>query len=105
MSQPEKDLIRKELLELGHKIKKIFKVLHRVTKELLPVLYIDLVKPKLNNREIFNVKYLNYYVVYFQVPCIKREVPPYKRCQRFGHTFDFCNRLFRCVKCSDSHAT
>lgn len=96
--------IEDELTKMGHEARHIVNVLHRKTKEKLPLFYIDL-EPKPNNKEIFNVKYLNHMKVSFEAPYKKKDIIQCKRCQRFGHTKNQCMRPYRCVKCGNDHPT
>lgn len=89
---------------LGHQVRNIVNARHRVTKEPLPLFYVDL-EPSHNNKNIFEIKHLNHTIVTFEPPYIKKEIVQCKRCQRFGHTKNFCHRPFRCVKCGENHAT
>lgn len=95
----------KQDIELhGHQVRNIANARHRTTKEPLPLFYIDL-EPSPNNRTIFDIKHLNHTIVKFEPPYKKREILQCKRCQRFGHTKNLCNRPFRCVKCGLDHPT
>lgn len=96
--------IATELKELGHDVRQIVNARHRSTKEPLPLFYVDL-EPKMNNKDIFQVKRLNYTVVSFEAPYKKKEILQCKRCQRFGHSKNQCFRPFRCVKCGGDHPT
>lgn len=97
-------IIKEELQTEGHEIRQIVNVLHRVTKEKLPLYFIDL-EPRANNKDIFNIKYINHVKVTIEAPYKKKEVLQCKRCQRFGHSKNQCFRPFRCVKCGNDHPT
>ncbi|GBP66444.1 Nucleic-acid-binding protein from transposon X-element [Eumeta japonica] len=62
--------IKEILKENGHEVRQIVNVRHQTSKEPLPLFYVDL-EPKSNNRDIFNLKYLNHMKVTFE--------PPYKK--------------------------
>lgn len=96
--------LKEELEKLGHQVRNITNVLHRQTKEPLALFFVDL-EPCPNNKDIFSIKRLANMVVTFEAPYVKREVVQCKRCQRFGHTRNQCNRPYRCVKCKGDHAT
>lgn len=100
----DKTEIIEGLASLGHKVRNIVNARHRLTKEPLPLFYIDL-EPNPNNKKIFEVKQLLRMIVTFEAPYVKKEVVQCKRCQRFGHTKNFCHRPYRCVKCGENHAT
>ena len=44
-------------------------------------------------------------IVKIEPSCKKREIVQCKRCQRYGHTQKYCNRVYYCVKCSEPHPT
>lgn len=98
------DIIKEELQAKGHLVRQIVNVLHRVTKEKLPLYFIDL-EPHINNKDVFNIKYINNVKVTIEAPYKKKEVLQCKRCQRFGHSKNQCFRPFRCVKCGNDHPT
>lgn len=96
--------ISQELKNHGHEVRQLVNVRHRVSKEPLPLFYVDL-EPKQNNKDIFKLKFLNHMKVTFEAPYKKKEVLQCKRCQRFGHSKNQCYRPFRCVKCGADHPT
>lgn len=57
----------------------ISNVLQRQTKELLPLYYVDL-EANNNNKDVFNIKHINYTIVKDELPYTKREVVQCKRC-------------------------
>ncbi|GBP78227.1 Nucleic-acid-binding protein from transposon X-element [Eumeta japonica] len=103
-SSEDTESIKQELYELGHDVRQITNVRHKDTKQPLPLFFIDL-EPKHNNKEIFNVNLLNHAKISFEAPYKKFDILQCKRCQRFGHAKNQCNRPFRCVKCGDDHAS
>lgn len=96
--------ITRELEHRGHKVRQIVSIRHRSTKEPLPIFYVDL-EPQQNNKEIFDVRYLNQMKITIEAPYKKKEIIQCKRCQRFGHTKNQCFRPYRCVKCGNEHPT
>lgn len=96
--------IKMELESLGHTVRSVTNALHRQTKEPLPLYYVNL-EPKPNNKDVYNIKHLINMIVKVEAPYKKKEVVQCKRCQRFGHTKNMCNRTFRCVKCGNDHPT
>jgi hypothetical protein len=56
------------------------------------------VKPAPNNKDIFNIKYI-------QQCKIKLEPPEYRNCQLYRHTKNYCHLKPRCVKCIGDHLT
>lgn len=96
--------IAQELKEIGYEVRQVVNVRHRATKEPLPIFFVDL-EPNPNNKNIFNVKYINNMKITFEAPHKKQEILQCKRCQRFGHSKNQCNRPYRCVKCGSDHPT
>lgn len=98
------EMIKDEIEKHGHTVRNIVNIRHRATKDPLPLFAVDL-EPKSNNQEIMNIQFIDRIRVNFEAPYTKKEVVQCKRCQRFGHTRNSCNRPFRCVKCSGDHPT
>lgn len=93
-----------EIQALGHEVTHIWNIKQNITKKSLPMFYVYL-KPKENNKEIYNIRSLMYSSVKFEPPHVKRDIPQCMKCQRYGHTKNFCNKSPRCVKCTGSHLT
>ena len=93
-----------ELQTLGHEVTNISNIRHRVTKNPLSLFFID-IKQKQNNKDIYNINRLMNSIVKIEPPLVKKEIVQCKRCQRYGHTQNYCNHNFRCVKCAGSHPT
>lgn len=74
------ELIKEELQTQGHEIRQIVNVLHRATKEKLPLYFVDL-EPHANNKDIFNIKHINYVKVTIEAPYKKKEI---LQCRRFS---------------------
>lgn len=98
------DVVITALKNLGHEATNVWNIKHRLTKQPLPMHYVDL-KTSDNNKSIYDVKSLNRNVVQFEPPRVKRIIPQCTRCQDYGHTKNFCRRLDRCVKCAGNHNT
>lgn len=98
------DEVKSELEKLGHTVINISNIKNRITKNPLSMFYVDF-KQKENNKEIYKVTRLLNTIVSFEAPHIKREIPQCARCQRFGHTKNFCHKPTRCVKCTGDHST
>jgi len=64
------DEIKEELQKKGHAIRNILNIRHRVNKHPLSMFYVDL-EPKENNKEIYNLQYLNNMKINVE--------PPYKK--------------------------
>jgi cell division protein FtsN len=64
--------------------------------------FIDL-KPNINNNEIYRINTLLNSIVKFEAPHSKREIPQCMRCQKYGHTKNYCRNTPPCVKCAEHH--
>ena len=100
----DKEEIKDAIQELGHRVRNIINIRHKITKQPLSLFYIDL-EPQTNNKDIFNVRTLINTIVKFEPPHAKREIVQCKRCQRYEHTKGFCGYPYRCVKCGADHPT
>jgi hypothetical protein len=96
--------IGSEIEKLGHTVTNIYNIKHNLTKLPLPIFFVDL-KPVTNNKEIFNVEYLQQCKVKIEPPKQKRNIVQCANCQRYGHTKNYCHLKPRCVKCAGSHST
>ncbi|CAG5051728.1 unnamed protein product [Parnassius apollo] len=65
-------MIKEELQAKWHAIRQIFNVLHRTTKEKLPLYFVDL-ELQANNKDIFNIKYINHVNVAIEAPYKKKK--------------------------------
>lgn len=64
--------------------------------------FIDL-EPALNNKDIFEIKFLHFIKIKFEEPRANKQTIQYLRYQRFGHTKAYCNHPPKCVHCGDNH--
>lgn len=97
-------IIIDELKKLNHQVRQINNITKSVTKEPLPLFFIEL-EPNVNNKEIYKINRLYNMVVSFEPPKTKRDIPQCLRCQSYGHTKNYCNRTPACVKCAGKHWT
>ena len=98
------DELQTEFSKLGHEAINVSNIKHSITKDPLSLFYIDL-KQNATNEEVYNIKNLMNSIVKIEPPHIKREVVECKRCQRYGYTQKYCNRLYYCVNCCELHPT
>ena len=56
-------------------------------------------------KAVRNVRYLCYIRVYWENYKKRRKATQCFKCQRFGHTAEYCNNDPRCVKCDQPHLT
>lgn len=89
---------------MGHIVLRINNIRKRNSSTPLPMFFVDL-KAKENNKDIYKIQCLMNTRVIFESPHKKREIPQCTKCQRYGHTKNFCHRQPRCVKCTSSHST
>lgn len=103
---PSADLVelKKELEELGHTVVNIWNIHHFKTKAPLPMFFVD-IQPAENNKKIYEIDRLLNYIVSFEPPKLKRQIPQCARCQRYGHTKSYCHLRPRCIKCTGDHST
>jgi len=95
--------IKQELSSLGHAVRNIINVEHRLTKEPLSIFFID-IEPATNNKDIYAIKAIQNKIIQFEPPhSNKHHIPQCMRCQLYGHTRTYCNRPFNCVKCGGPH--
>lgn len=78
---------------------------HRITKVPLPMFAVDIAPDATNNKQIYNIKYLQSQTIVVEPPHTKRELVQCARCQRYNHTKSYCTRQPRCVKCGGNHWT
>lgn len=89
----------------GHEVLSISVVRSRKTGRDLSMFFVNL-KKKDNNKMIYKINRLLNMVVSVEAPhTIKYNVLQCERCQRFGHTKNYCHLGARCVKCTGSHPT
>ena len=93
----------KQALKEGHEATNIWNVKQRSSNHPLPMHFIDL-KPNTNN-DIYRINMLLNSIVKFEAPQSKREIPQCMRCQKYGHTKNYCRNTPRCVKCAEHHLT
>ena len=73
------DELKFELQNLGHEVTNISNIKHRILKNPLSLIFIDL-KQKANNKEIYNINRLMNSIVKFEPPLVKKEIVQCKRC-------------------------
>lgn len=96
--------IKAFLLSLGHQVRSVRNVVSRVSKQPLPMFFVD-IDPKENNKEVYNIHSFDNAIVTIEAPKKYEDIVQCHRCQDFGHTKSYCRRNFRCVKCGLGHST
>lgn len=102
-STPTTD-IESAITEKGYRVRNVINVRHSKTRDPLPLFFVDL-DPAPNNPQIYKLDLLLNAKITFEPHHKKTGVPQCTRCQRYGHTKNFCRRAFRCVKCGQEHKT
>ena len=94
--------IKAEIEALGHKVRNILNIRHRVSKEPLPLYFVDL-EPQDNNQSIYDLQLLCNMKIVVEAPRKKNHIVQCTRCQSYGHTRSYCSRPYACVKCGGEH--
>lgn len=98
------DYIKANLILLGHQVRSVRNIKSRITKNPLPMFFVDL-DPKSNNNEIYNIKTFGNATVVIEAPKKFNDIVQCFRCQQFGHTKSYCRKPYSCVKCGLEHPT
>ena len=77
--------IEAELETLGHKVRNTLNIRHRVTKEPLPLYFVDL-EPQVDNKSIYDLQLLCNTEIAVEAPRKKNHIVQCTRCQSYGHT-------------------
>lgn len=80
---------------------KVVRLLNKHKKP-LPLCYVDLTKSDEAN-EIYKLEKLFHSIVSVEPRRKSRDIPQCTRCQRYGHTKNYCQLEPRCVKCKGNH--
>ncbi len=95
------DEIKKELSDLGYPVIKVVRLMNK-DKYLLPLCSVDLENDESGN-DIFKLNALFHAIVTVEPKRKSKEIPQCVKCQRFGHTKNFCHLDPRCVRCTGQH--
>lgn len=82
-------------------IKKVVRLLNR-EKNPIPICAVDLENNE-NASKIFNLDKFMHAIVTVEQRRRPRDIPQCTRCQRYGHTKNYCRLKPRCVKCTGHH--
>ncbi|KAI5717205.1 hypothetical protein M8J77_002054 [Diaphorina citri] len=100
----DEEEISEELKALGFQNFKLMRVWNREKKP-IPVVNLYLDKKIQKNNEIYDLTKLMNCIVYVEPKKKSYQVPQCGKCQRYGHTKNYCRQAPRCVYCSGSHST
>jgi len=91
--------IQQELFALGHVARNIVNVHHRLTKEPLNLVFVDL-EPANNYKDIYNITTIQNKIIHIEPPRTKKKhIPQCARCQEYGPTRTYSNNPYACGKC------
>jgi len=88
--------------ELGFSVRQVTNVLQKITKNNLPIFFVDL-EPAAINKEIFNVTSLLHTKIKVEEPHKRRDILQCLNCQDYGHSKKYCSYSPRCVRCGEEH--
>lgn len=91
----------KQELTKTYPVKKVTRLLNK-DKFPMPLCIVDLERDVKGN-EIFNLTKFDHSIVSVEPRRKTKDIPQCTRCQRFGHTKNYCKLQPRCVKCSQNH--
>lgn len=96
------EYVKADLEEKGHKVSNIINLTKSGISIPLPMFLIELEQSS-NNKQIYNTSIVCNAIVKVEPPRANRNIPQCARCQRYGHTKNYCNKPPACVKCAGSH--
>ena len=96
------NLIKEELTVRLFEVRQVTNVLHKVTKNRLPLFFVDL-EPTTIANEIFKLTSLLHTKIKIEEPYKSKTISQCFNCQQYGHTRAYCGYKSRCVRCGDEH--
>lgn len=90
-----------ELTALDFPIIKVTR-LYNKSKEPMPLCFVEAGDNE-DGRELINLTRLNHSIVKVEIKKKSKSIPQCVRCQRFGHTKNYCKLDPRCVRCDGQH--
>jgi hypothetical protein len=101
----QQELVR-EVESMGHKIRNLWNIRHRVTGNPFSLFFLDIVEPAANNSEMYHTENRQNMKFQTETPHRKQNnIPQCRKCQAYFHTKGYCAHRPRCVKCDKSHST
>jgi hypothetical protein len=82
--------IKIEIKKLGNTVTIIWHNKQYGTRLPLSMFFVDL-KPVPNNKDIFNMEYIQQGKIKFELPNHKRDIAQCANCQRYGDTKNYCH--------------
>lgn len=94
--------VRFSIKEIGFSVQQVTTVQQKITKNELPMFFIDLEPAEINN-VIFGITSLLYTKIKVEGSCKRKDIIKCQNCQDFGHTRIYCSYSPRCVRCGSRH--
>jgi hypothetical protein len=94
--------MKTDIENLGHTVTNIWNIKQYRTKLPLSMFFVEL-KPVSNNKDIFNVEYIQQCKIKLEPSKHKRDIAQCSNFQRYGHTKNYWHLKPRCVKCAGDH--
>lgn len=88
--------------EIGFSVRQVTNVIQKITKNNLPMFFVDL-EPAAINTEIFSVTSLLHTKIKIEEPHKRRDILQCHNCQDYGHSKKYCSYSPRCVRCGEEH--
>lgn len=88
--------------EKGYTVRQVSNVIHKTTKDKLPMFFIDL-EPAEINKDIFNLTSLLYTRVKIEEPHKRKTIVQCLNCRPYGHSRKYRAYPLRCVYCWEYH--
>ena len=85
-------------------VRNVSNVLNKITKNKLPIFFIDL-EPAEINKDIFHITSLLNTKIKIEEPYKRRIIIQCINCQEYGHSKSYCAHPPRCVRCAANHST
>jgi hypothetical protein len=93
--------IAQDLIARGYKVRQVTNILSR-DKVSLPLFFVDLDSGS-SNSSIFKIDTMFHSKITVEEPRQSKQMVQCRRCQKFGHTKNFCALPAKCVKCGGQH--
>ncbi|KAL4131789.1 hypothetical protein QTP88_009046 [Uroleucon formosanum] len=98
------EMIKNELEHRLYEVRQITQVIHRISKILLPLFFVDL-EPTDHSKEIFKLESILHTKIKIEKPHKPKIISQCQNCQAYGHTKAYCGYSPRCVRCGDDHSS
>lgn len=90
--------------DLGFSVRHVANVLQKVTKNKLPMFFVDL-EPATIIKDIFNLSSLLHTKIKVEEPHKRKDIIQCHNCQEYGHSKKYCAYSPRCVRCGKNHSS